>query len=648
MQEKAENIPKSKVRQFTVTPPLVILFSALLLGGVIFKVFNMSFYQITFQGVGYLLYLIALFLPLVFLWFPAKAGKNVEKLPWYDWLLAVIAFGVPAYLFMHALDIQNEGWSAGTAPAVVKFMCLVFLVPVFEASRRVGGTPLFIICFCFAAFPLFAEYMPGPLAGISFPFSRTVTLHVLGGDSMLGMVMRVVGNIVIGYLMFGVAFKITGGGKFFIKLALSLLGKYRGGTAKVAILSSSFFGSISGSPVSNVITTGVITIPSMKEAGYPPYYAAAIEACASTGGTLMPPVMGSAAFFCAQFLGIPYYQVALAAFFPSLLYYIGLFVQTDCYAAKSNLKGLPREEVPTLRETLKEGWVFGVALVVIIFYIFMRQEARAPFYSTAILLILVNLQPSTRLNLASFKTILVESGRSIAEICGILLGVGFIVGSLSLTGVAHSFSFDVVLLAGNNLALLLILGALASFVLGMGMVSSAAYLFLALILAPAIIQIGIHPMSAHMFVMYCGMISFITPPVALSSIAAAGIADASPMKVGFKSMQLGLAIYLIPFALALNPALVGHGEVVDVVFSVMAAALGLVFISGATEAQLYTVGKLNSRWRFFLLIPGLLLLCPTWKLMAPGFVLGLLAYLFYRWQSKRHLDHEDAPELKPT
>ena len=441
-------------------------------------------------------------------------------------------------------------------------------------------------------------------------------------------------NIVIGYLVFGVVFKTTGGGKFFIDLALCFLGKYRGGTAKVAILASAFFGSLSGSVVSNVITTGVITIPSMKKAGYPAYYAAAIEACASTGGTLMPPVMGSAAFFCAQLLGIPYYQVALAAFIPSFLYFLGLIIQADGFAVKSGISGLKKESIPSLRETFKEGWFYLFALVVMVYFIFMRQVARAPFYGAAALLVLSMINKRTRLTPSNFKTIIVDSGKSVAEICAILLGVGFIVGSLSLTGVAHSFSYDVVRIAGNNLVLLLIFGAVASFILGTGMVSSAAYLFLALTLAPAIIRVGVYPLAAHMFVMYCGMISFITPPVALGSMTAAGLAGESGMKVGFKSMQLGIAIYIVPFAFVLNPALVGHGTIWEIVTSIILAIVGIIFLSGSLQAYLLMIGHVRRPlWRVVLAITGVLLLCPVWQLVAIGIALGIALCIYIKHEN---------------
>lgn len=612
------------------TPRIITLaLSSIMIFSVITKVFNINIFGFTYQGISYLYLLVATFLPLIFIWIPANQPSNFRIIPTYDWIIACISFALPFYLFLHAIDVQNLGWGSGTAPFYVQVMSFVFILIILEATRRVSGLSLFLICLFFALFPLFAGYMPGPLAGITFPFWRTVCLHVMGGDSLFGMVMQVVGNLVIGYLVFGVFFQVTGGGKFFLDLSFCFFGRVRGGAAKVAIVASSFFGSISGSPTSNVLSTGVITIPAMKKTGFPAYYAASVEAVASTGGSIMPPVMGSAGFFCAQFLGIPYYQVALAALIPSILYYIGVFIQVDFFAAKNLKKGLAKEDIPSLGKVLKEGWYYFFAIVIMVFFIFMRQESKAPFYATAVLLVTSMIKKQTRLSLSKLQKSISDVGMSVARVCGILLGVGFIVGSLSVTGVAHSFSYEVVRIAGNNLAFLLLFGAMASFVLGTGMVASAAYLFLALTLAPAFIKIGIYPLAAHLFVLYWGIISNITPPVALASMTAAGLAGAPSTKVGFKSMQLAMAIYIVPFAFVLNPALIGHGSIVEITVSVLFAVFGLIFMSSALQGSFYQIENVNLFWRCVFLVTGILFFFYKYKLLIIiGIVLGSVSIAF--------------------
>jgi len=631
MNKSREDI--SRTREFSSTPRLALVLSTLLIVYVLYKVFNLNILGIHYKAAGYLLLLINAFLPLVFIWFPATKNKSKKNIPLYDWVIIILIMSISFYLFLNAIKIQNLGWSFGTAPFFVQIMCLILFITVLEATRRVGGTFIFLICLFFATYPLFAGYMPGILSGISFPFWRTVTLHVLGGDSMLGMVMRVVGNIVIGYLIFGIVFTATGGGEFFISLAICLLGKYRGGIAKVSVLASAFFGSLSGSVVSNVISTGAITIPAMKRSGYPPYLAAAVEAVASTGGVLMPPVMGSVGFFCAQFLGIPYYQVALAAAVPSLCYFTSVFIQIDIIAAKIGLVGFEKESLPSFKETMKAGWYYIFVLFILTFFIFQRQVAQAPFYSIAALLILSMINKTTRITLSSLKNIVVNSGKSIAEICGILLGVGLIVGSLSLTGVVSSFSYEVVLLAKNNLALILIFGAIASFILGTGMVDVAAYIFLSLAIAPAIIRLGVYPLAAHLFVIYCAMASYITPPVALGAITAAGIAGAPNVKVSFKAMQIGMVAYFIPFVFVLNPALVGHGSFWKIIISIIATIAGITFLSEGIQGCSINLRKLHFSERVIFFISGILLFSPIWQLVAIGAVLGVASRFIVRWKN---------------
>ncbi len=606
---------------------------------VVIKIFNVKLFGFTFEGASYLYLLVATFLPLIFIWFPVDKSNKSTIIVVYDWVLFTFSFAFPFYLFLHAIDIQNLGWGSGTAPFLVKLFSLFFILIVLEAIRRISGLSLFLICLFFALFPLFAEHMPGVLSGITFPFWRTVSLHVMGGDSLFGMVMRVVGDLVVGYLIFGVLFEITGGGKFFLDLSFCLLGRVRGGAAKTAVLASSFFGSLSGSPTSNVISTGIVTIPAMKKTGFPAHFAAAVEAVASTGGSIMPPVMGSAGFLCAQFLGIPYYQVALAALIPSLLYYFGVFIQVDMYAGRNVKKGLAKENIPKLINVLKGGWYYFFAMIVMIYFIFMRQEAKAPFYAVALLLIFSMINKETRLNFKALQNSVIATGKLVSTVCATLLGVGFVVGSLSITGVAHSFSYEVVRISGNNLVLLLITGAMASFVLGMGMVASAAYLFLALTLSPALIRIGVTPLSAHMFVLYWGIISNITPPVALASMTAAKLADASDTKVGLTAMKLAMSIYIIPFAFVFNPALIGHGSIIEVAVSVLFAVLGLILMSTGLQGYFNKTGNLNIFWRCVLVFAGSLLFFNKFKSLVIGIVLGIITLIFNSFKVRKFVDY---------
>jgi TRAP transporter 4TM/12TM fusion protein len=394
--------------------------------------------------------------------------------------------------------------------------------------------------------------------------------------------------------MFGAVLQYTGAAHFFNNIAFAMFGGVRGGPAKVSIFASGLMGSVSGSVVSNVLTTGVVTIPAMKRIGFSPAYAGGVEACASTGGVLMPPVMGATAFVMASFLGVPYVTVALAALVPSLVFYLGLFIQIDGYAARRRLKGLPRDELPSIAKTYAEGWHYIIVFVLLVWMLLvMQQEAIAPFYATALLLVINQFSKRYRLNWKKLGVLIEGICGALGELAALLAGVGLIIGSLSVTGLAGTLANDLVYIAGNNIYVLLVMGAITSFIFGMGMTITACYIFLAIVLAPPLVAAGFDPVAVHLFMMYWGMVSFITPPVALASFVAAGIAKAAPMAVGFQSVRLGSTMYFVPFFFVLNPALILRGSPAEIAVVVATAAVGIAFIASALEGYLVGVGALR-------------------------------------------------------
>jgi len=368
----------------------------------------------------------------------------------------------------------------------------------------------------------------------------------------------------------------------------------RGGPAKVAVFSSGLFGSMSGGPVTNVLTTGTLTIPAMKRMGFSAKYAGGVEACASTGGVLMPPIMGATAFVMANFLQISYVEVALAAVVPSLLYYFGLFVQIDAYSARHGMKGLPRSELLPVWQVMKAGWTYIFVFALLIFMlIYLQQEARAPFYATALMLVVNQFDKKHRITWEKLRKFVFATGFLLAELAGILAAIGLVVGALVSTGMVGTITNDLVFLAGNNTLVLLLMGALTCFILGMGMTVTAAYIFLAIILAPALIKAGLEPLAVHMFLLYWGMLSFITPPVALAAFAGASVAKADPMATGFEAMRLGTIIYFIPFFFVYNPALLLQGPIGEVVIVCATAMIGIVLLGGALQGYLIGIGTLG-------------------------------------------------------
>jgi TRAP transporter 4TM/12TM fusion protein len=334
--------------------------------------------------------------------------------------------------------------------------------------------------------------------------------------------------------------------------------------------------------------------------------------------------MGVTAFIMADFIGVSYASVCIAAALPILLYWISLFAQTDFYAAKMNLKGLPKEELPSLTQTLKEGWFYVVALAVLVYIIFFhRTEALAPYYATAVLLVLANFRKETRLKIRTFSQLTDGTGKILAELMAILVGVGMIIGALSLTGTAHGLSGSLTRLGGDHMFLLLVIGAITSFLLGIGLTISACYIFLAMLLAPTLVALGIHEMSAHLFLVYWGSVSYITPPVALAAYAASSIAGANPLKTANQAVKLGFVSLLVPFFFVYDPALVGHGTVFQILRAMATAAFGIVLLSSGFEGYSFLLRRISWPVRITFMAAGFLVFSPN--KMSDIIGLGLLA-----------------------
>ncbi|MFL1482679.1 TRAP transporter permease [Marinobacter sp. LN3S78] len=580
--------------------------------------FNLQLINVVTQVESQFFYtVVALMLPLVFLLWPMNRYAARDRVPWYDIMLFVASAGICGFFVVNAEPILDQGWEYA-APQYAVVMSFLFWVTVVEAIRRAGGLPIAIIVGLASLYPIFADVVPGPIQGFPSSPEQTAIYLAMSREGIMGIPLQAFANLVIGFLLFGVALQKTGGGKFFINLAFSLLGHVRGGPAKVAVFSSGLMGSMSGSVITNVMTTGVMSIPAMRRVGFGKSYAAGVEACASTGGVLMPPVMGATAFIMAAFLNIPYGTIALAAVVPSVLYFLGLFIQIDAYAARYDLKGLAAEELPSLKETLKEGWYFIFVFVLLIWMLFfLRQEATAPFYATALLLVINQVLPYQRWAWQDVEDFFFDAGKLFAELIAILAGVGLLVGALSVTGLSGTIANDLIYLAGGNTLVLLMMGALTSFILGIGMTVTAAYIFLAVALAPALVNGGgMDPLAVHLFILYWGMLSFITPPVALGAFAAATVAGARAMETGIQAMRLGSVIYFIPFLFVLNPALIFQGSWNEVLVVILQALAGVVLIAGSMQGWLLGVGNLAAsgvlQWpvRLALIVGGLLLAVP--------------------------------------
>ena len=417
------------------------------------------FFGYTQLNTEYFYLLIALMLPFTFLIFPGTGNAPLDRIPWYDILLFVATFACAILLMRSVRKAAEAGWEFGGAPTAVIVAGVIMWAVLMEALRRTGGWSLLLSVLPFTVYPLFADAKwLGPFRGTQSTLEQATSYHVLSGESLLGIPIQAFADTVIGFLVFGTALMMTGAGKFFINISFAMCGTFRGGAAKVCIFASGLLGMMSGSIISNVLTAGTMTIPVMKKSGFRASYAAAIEACASTGAVLAPPVMGATAFVIAQFLNVSYADVALAAIIPAALYYIGLFMQVDSYAARHKLKGIPRSELPKVWDTIKEGWyyIFVIALLIVML-LYFKRESHAPFYATALLLVLNQLfSKDTRWTLATINKFLEVNGRTFVELVGILAGCGLLIGAFSMTGVVSSLANDLLRIAGDNALLLLV------------------------------------------------------------------------------------------------------------------------------------------------------------------------------------------------
>ena len=603
-----------------------LLFILLTVSGAGLAVFTMFGFTVggeTIFDAQYYYLLIACFLPSVFLLMPMRK-KDRGILRWYDIVFAVLAFGSGFYFYTNAYSIVIAGWFPVSPTNFA--VATVLLVLTLEAARRGGGPVFLIVCLLFGLYPIFAEHMPGVFFGNSAPWDTTIGYMVLSYDGLLGIPLRVLGDLLLGFLVFAAVLVASGAGRFFLNLALALLGRFRGGPAKVSVLSSGFFGSLSGSIFANIVATGSVTIPTMKRMGYPSHYAAAIEACASTGGVLMPPVMGALIFIMCAILNMEYAVVMVAAFIPSILYYFGLLMQVDAYAGKVGLEGLPRAEIPSIVKTLKEGWPFIAVLVFLVWgLLYMRWERLAPWYAVGLMILLSFASRETRLTPGRIIRMLKEIGELMTRTFSLILPLGLIIGGLVMSGTAPAFTAAIINLGGESIVLVLLLGVASCYVLGMVGVGIGAYIFLAVTLAPALVEaIEVNVLAVHLFIVYYAMLGAITPPVALGSFVAASVAGSSPMKTAVQSMRLGIVIYMVPFFFLFNPSLILQGPILETLYLFSLCLLGIVFIAGGMEGYLVKVGKVPLWARPLLVVAGFLIALPGWMTSIIGAVLALL------------------------
>ncbi len=556
-----------------------------------------------------------------FIFYPGSKKAKKDKISPLDYVFIVLVIIVFGYLFLFNEQIALK---AGSVNNIDLIFGIVAILITLEIARRVVGAALPIVAIIFLAYAYLGPYMPGLLAHRGFSLERIVSHMYLGLEGIMGIPLGVSATFVFMFILFGAVLDKTGVGKFFIDVAYAITGHSKSGPAMTAVVASGFMGSISGSSVANTVTTGAFTIPLMKKTGYKPYFAGAVEAAASTGGQIMPPVMGAAAFIMAEFTGIAYNKIIIAAAIPALLYYFAVGTMVHLEASKLGLKGLPRDQLPKISRIMKKDGYMILPLVAIVFFLLagytpLKSAFYAIVFSIVIAVLVSLIKHNHSFGIKEFLGALESGAKSAVGVACACACAGMIVGVVTLTGLGLRIAELIVSIAGGSLILTLFFTMLASLILGMGLPTTAKYIVLATMAVPALIKLDVNIMAAHLFILYFGVIADITPPVALAAYAGAGIAGANSMKTGFQAVKLALAAFIVPYIFAMDPTLILVEEVVGTtvkflpVFKAIpvavSAMIGIVCLAGAVEGYLFDHCKVYERIplaiaAFLLLKPG--------------------------------------------
>jgi len=552
-------------------------------------------------------------------------------------LAAAFGLGICGYLAWYFPQLSTELTSR---PLDGILLSAALAVLVLEGTRRVAGFSLVGFTLAGAVYAMFGHHLPGVFQSRPVEFTRLLVYLNLDTNALLGTPLQIGISVVVPFILLGQVLGRCGGSEFFTDLARGWMGRYRGGSAKVAVVGSAFFGMISGSAVANVSAVGVVTIPLMKRSGFPAHIAGAIEAVGSTGGQLMPPVMGAAAFLMAEILQVPYAKVMVAAIIPAFLYYLALFFQVDAEAAKRGVVGEPAERLPRVGAVLRGGWYFPIPFGALIYALIeLNWQAEHAALLAAAVLIVCSLAFGYKGARVSVKDILkavVSTGGAVVDlimICGV---AGMFIGILNITGLAFGLTLQLLAITGQSLPGMLALTSVLAIALGLGLPTVGVYLIMATLIAPALVKVGVSPMAAHMFVLYFGVMSMVTPPVALSAFAASNIAGSDFSKTGWTATRIGWAAYIVPFLFAVSPSLLMQGSPALIAWSVLSASLGIWL--GTIGVVGYFYAPIPPARRALFILAGVLTLIPSdmfrWALLTDiaGLLLGgaLFAYELIR------------------
>lgn len=588
-------------------------------------------YQATLSSIDVLalsIIFLSMILVLVFLLIGASANSDRVKPSAADYCLAAGSIVTGIFFVLSIPEIAVRISLFDELTTLQKVFSAAIILLTLEATRRTVGVGLLAIVLAFMAYNLFGDRIDGTLQHGVITLDHFLDINVFTTDGLFGIPVRVAATYVFVFVMFGTFLEKAGGGDFFFDIAACISGRSPGGPAKVAVVSSALFGTMSGSPTSDVVTTGSITIPMMKKLGYPGSLAAGVEVAASTGGSLLPPIMGSAAFIMAEYTGIPYSEIVVAAIVPALFYYAGILIQVHLRSVHLGLAPLPSDQIPGFLETMKKGWIYLVPLVAMVVALLKGYSPTyVAVFGTIATLLVSQLRPEARITLRGFYEGLAETTIRMIGVTGACAAAGLVIGGITMTGLAAKFSYLVLYFGDAHVFPALIIGALVTIILGLGMPTPSAYILAAVLIGPVLVNdLNVPLMAAHMFLLYYAVMSAMTPPVAVAAYAAAAIADDNPIKIAVTAVLFSIVAFLIPFGFVYNQALLLDGSAGQIVLSILCVSGAVVFFGIAAEG--FFKSKLNAVIRWCLAAAGAALLAPVgwWSLAALVFGGALIYY----------------------
>lgn len=553
-------------------------------------------------------------------------GNKTNEVGKIDYILALSSIISAIYIILNTSRLVfRTPFFDQVYPLDIVFGIVAILL-VLEATRRTVGYPLTLIAIFMLAYPFIGKYIPGMFGHRGFTFERLIEQMFITTNGIFGEAVGIASSYVLMFVIFGEFLKSTGGGDFFFNLSRSIAGSARGGLAKTAVVASALFGSISGSPISNVATTGAMTIPMMKKSGYHSYFAGAVETAASCGGTIMPPVMGAVAFLMAEIIGVSYAKVLVAAIIPAILYYGAVYFAVDSEAIKQQLKGESKADLPSFTKTLITGIQYLFPLIWLVVRLFMglspsRVALEAILWMLAIALIMRNRRYV--ITISTVSKALEGAINSLIPVAIACASAGLVIGVITLTGIGGKFTSLIMALGQGLLFPALILTMLVTIILGMGMSISPTYLLSASLAAPGLINVGVEPMAAHLFIVYFAAMATMTPPVSLAAYTAAGIADADPMKVGFTAVRIGIVAFVIPFVFVYQPQLILQStDLLDTVFTIIITIFGVLALTTCVNNWLFRV---NEKWEMVVLLISCVMMFVPYYMVN---IIGLIGFLF--------------------